>query len=179
VTAVELKLVGREFQRPPLVDLVFDVVLRNATSQPRWFLLPSAVGPGAEAVGSAGVSSAEIVRIPGAGSAVVGRFSGNAAFDAVLLPPGGELSLYDWPISLWDDPPVGEIDLDVVTAADFTIDGESARAWFGTDPLGELSAEVSRRAAVTLATRINEQLAAAPVALVDEQRERVHVTFSG
>lgn len=177
MTAVELELVERNLQRPPSVELVFDVRLRNTTTRPRWFLLPSAVGPAARCVGSAGVSSAEIVRLTGAGTAIVGRFFGNAAFDAVLLPPGGELSVYDWPLSLWDEPRVAEVDVEVVTAADFTIDGEPARTWFATEPLGPPSAEVSRRSAVTIGMHTNEGLAAVPIALVDEQRERVHITL--
>ncbi len=42
--AAEIKFREMHFRKPPLVELIFDVVLRNDRAQPRWFLLPSNLG---------------------------------------------------------------------------------------------------------------------------------------
>src|SRR4030095_23819 len=44
-SSAEIKFVEMHSRKPPLVELVFDVVLRNDRAQPRWFLLPSHMYP--------------------------------------------------------------------------------------------------------------------------------------
>src|SRR5438045_1785767 len=116
----QLTLVRRDDLRPPFAELAVDAVLHNPDPQPRWFLLPVAVGPDAREIGSSGVTGAQIVSWSGV---EVAKFSGGGAFAAVRLPAQGTLTLRAWPFTLWDDPPIDETEVEVVTAADIHIGG--------------------------------------------------------
>ncbi len=155
MTQAQFTLLRRDDLRPPFAELVFDVALTNPEPQPRWFLLPASVGPDTPAIGSAGVSSAEFVRHSGL---AVGKFSGSAPFAALLVPAGGDVSLPGWPLRLWDEPPVTEVEFDVVTAAGVRIGGKPAAEWFDGGPW------------------ISDGLAAVAVELADARRERVRVS---
>lgn len=136
MTPAELTLVRRDDLRPPFAELALDVVLRNPEPRPRWFLLPAAIGPPAQEIGSAGVTGAEIVSWSGID---VAKFSGNGAFAALRVPADGTVTLRAWPITLWDEPPVTEAEVEVVTAADIRIGGQpvserlDAGGWISTD----------------------------------------------
>src|SRR5713101_8389779 len=46
----EIKFRELRMRKPPLVELYFDVVLRNDRAEPRWFLVPSNLGTGTSAL---------------------------------------------------------------------------------------------------------------------------------
>jgi hypothetical protein len=150
LTHAELTLVRRDDLRPPFADLVVDVVLRNPAPAPRWLLLSANAGPRARPIGSAGVHSSETL-----GNVI--RFAGNAPFSAARLPAGGEISLHRWTLSLWNEPPAAEVEVEIVSAAALRIGGEPADGWL------ERGAWIS------------DGLAALPVELDDDQRERVRL----
>ena len=149
-----LTLVRRDDLRPPFAELVVDAVLENPDPQPRWFLLPAAVGPAAREIGSAGVTGAQVVSWSGTD---VAKFSGNGAFAAIRLPARGTRTLRAWPLTLWDDPPVDEAEVEVVTATDIHIGGRPVAECLESG--GWMSADMS-----TLA-----------VELADARRERLRV----
>src|SRR5260370_36977562 len=72
--------------KPPLVELYFDVVLRNDRSGPRWFLLPSNLDPESAAIGTkGGVDGVEVFAPHGAGRVIIGHFLGTGGVTAPLL----------------------------------------------------------------------------------------------
>src|SRR5438132_662426 len=102
----EIKFREMHFRKPPLVELVFDVLLRNDRAQPRWFLLPSNLGPGHASIGEkGGVDALEVFAPRGSGRVVIGHFLGTGGFQALLLPAHAEIHLRALPISYWGDVP--------------------------------------------------------------------------
>src|SRR5260370_5046154 len=74
--------------KPPLVELYFDVVLRNDRSEPRWFLLPSNLDPESPAIGAkGGVDGVEAFAPHGTGRVIMGHFLGTGGFYALPFPP--------------------------------------------------------------------------------------------
>jgi hypothetical protein len=146
--------VRRHALRPPLVALVADIALRNDGGQPRWWLVAATAGPRVAPVASAGVHSVEVA--PGDG-VVVGRFAGAAPFGALRLDAGGELTLRGWTVTVWDDPPVAEVELDVINAAEVIIGGRPVAEW------------------LERGTWAGEDLDVLEVELVDARREPVRI----
>jgi hypothetical protein len=138
----EIKFREMRMRKPPLVELYFDIVLRNDHAGPRWFLLPSNLGPGTSAlVTKGGIDSVEVFAPRGQGRVIVGHFLGTGGFQALLLPAHAEVRLRMFPISYWGDLP-DQLQVEVVTAKRLTIGGEPAAAWFGLNPTCSARADI-------------------------------------
>jgi len=157
VTLTRITLVRRDELRPPMVALVTDIDLRNDDAQPRWWLVARNAGPGTDPLGKGGVHSVEVAA---GDDVVVARFSGAAPFGALRLDAGGEVTLRDWTVTVWDDPPVSTVDVDIVNAAEVVIGGSPIAEWLdrGTWP--------------------GENLELFAVDLVDPRRETVELAAS-
>src|SRR5205807_9528699 len=132
--------------RPPLAYLSFDVVLRNDRKSPRWFLLPSNLGSGHAPIGEkGGVDNLEVYAPRGKGRVRLGRFLGTGGFQALLLPPHAEIRLRLFPISYWGETPE-RLRIEVVIARTFSIGGERAEKWFGSQPLSSVKADITENA---------------------------------
>ena len=130
-------------RKPPLAELYFDVVLRNDHPGPRWFLLPSNLGPGTSALlTKGGVDTVEVFAPHGSGRVVVGHFLGTGGFYALLLPSHAEIRLRMFPISYWGDVP-DHLQIEVVIAKGLTIGGEPVRAWFELNPTCSARADIA------------------------------------
>src|SRR5438132_3002458 len=147
--AAEIKFREMHFRKPPLVELIFDLVLRNDGKSPRWFLLPSRLGPGQASMEKGGVDTLEVFAPRGKGRAIIGRFLGTGGFQALLLPPGAEIRLRNFPISYWGELPAS-LDIEIVIARRLTIGGETAESWFGRNPLSSVTADISEEAESTM-----------------------------
>jgi hypothetical protein len=144
--AAEIKFREMHFRKPPLVELVFDVVLRNDRKSPRWFLLPSNLGPGHAPVGEkGGVDTLEVFAPRGKGRVRLGRFLGTDGFNALLLSPHAEIRLRHFPISYWGELPAN-LEIQIVIARRLTIGGEAAESWFGRNPMSSVTADISEEA---------------------------------
>jgi hypothetical protein len=142
----EMKFREMHFRKPPLVELIFDVVLRNDRAQPRWFLLPSNLGPGHSPIGEkGGIDTLEVFAPRGKGRVRLGRFLGTGGFNALFLPPHAEVRLRRFPISYWGEPPAN-LEIEIVIARRLTIGGEAAESWFGRNPLSSATADISEEA---------------------------------
>lgn len=130
--AVEAKYAGVVANKPPSATLQLDVILRNAEKTPRWFVFPSTL-PVREAAADAGVIGVEAFDASDNGHLVIGKFLGSAAFQAVLLPAGGEVSISRLGIQTWEGPTIkGPVAFEVLIAKEITVGGEPAAAWFST-----------------------------------------------
>ena len=139
----EIKFRELRMRKPPLVELYFDIVLRNDRPRQSWFLLPSNLGPGTSALLSkGGVDGVEVFAPRGRGRVVVGHFLGTGGFYALLLPAHAEVHLRMFPISYWGDLP-DQVQIEVVNAKRLTIGGEPAAAWFGLNPTSSVRADIS------------------------------------
>jgi hypothetical protein len=131
------------FRRPPLVELVFDIVLRNDRAQPRWFLLPSNLNPEKTGIPmTGGVDTLEVLAPRGKGRVIIGHFLGTGGFQALLLPAHAEIHLRALPISYWGDVPDG-LQIEVIVAKRLMIAGKSARTWFQANPMCSTKADIS------------------------------------
>jgi hypothetical protein len=140
---VEIKFRELRMRKPPLVELYFDVVLRNRRAEPRWFLLPGNLGPGTSALLTrGGVDGVEVFGPRGTGRVIVGHFLGTGGFYALLLPARSAIHLQMFPISYWGDLP-DQLEVEVVTAKRLTIGGEPASAWFGLNPTSSARANIT------------------------------------
>jgi hypothetical protein len=142
----EIKFREMHFGKPPLVNLFFDVVLRNDRNAPRWFLLPSNLGSGAASIGDkGGIDMLEVFAPPGKGRVIIGRFLGTGGFQALLLPAHAEVRLQMFPISYWGDVP-DCLQVHLVLAKGLIIGREPARKWFGIDPMSSVKADIAETA---------------------------------
>ena len=131
------------FRKPPLVDLYFDVVLRNDRGQSRWFLLPSNLNPEKTGIPTkGGVDALEVFAPHGKGRGIIGHFLGTGGFHALRLPAYSEVRLRMFPISFWGDLP-DHLQVEVVTAKRLTIDGKDAASWFKVNPTSSVRADIS------------------------------------
>lgn len=139
----EIKFRELRMRKPPLVELYFDIVLRNDRPEPRWFLLPSNLGPGTSGLlTKGGVDGVEVFGPRGKGRAVIGHFLGTGGFYALLLPARAEVRLRMFPISYWGDLP-DRLLVEGVTAKRLVIGGEPAAAWFGLNPTSSPRADIT------------------------------------
>jgi len=144
--AVEIKFREMQFRKPPLVELVFDVVLRNERAQPRWFLLPSNLNPEKTGIPiKGGVDTLEVFAPRGKGRVIIGHFLGTGGFQALLLPAHAEIHLRALPISYWGDVP-DSLQVEVIVAKRLMIAGESARTWFQVNPMCSTKADIAETA---------------------------------
>jgi len=131
------------YRTPPLVELVFDVVLRNDRAQPRWFLIPSNLNPQKTGIpSSGGVDALEVFAPTGKGRVVLGHFLGTGGFQALLLPAHAEIHLRALPISYWGDVP-DDLGVEIIVARRLMINGEPARKWFQVNPMCSTSADIT------------------------------------
>src|SRR5258707_10212096 len=125
----EIKFLGMHLRKPPLAELNFDIVLRNDHTGPRWFLLPSNLGPGTSALlTKGGVDTVEVFEPRGTGRVIVGHFLGTGGFYALLLPARSEVRLQMFPISYWGNPP-DQLHVEGFTAKSPPIGGCPGAAW--------------------------------------------------
>lgn len=142
-SVAEIKFQEMRWRKPPLVELYFDVLLRNDRAEPRWFLLPSNLGPGTSSVATkGGVDGVEVFAPRGQGRVIIGHFLGTGGFHALLLPAHAALRLRMFSISFWGDLP-DQLQVEVVTAKHLTIGGEPAAAWFGLNPACSARADIA------------------------------------
>jgi hypothetical protein len=142
----EIKFVEMHFRKPPLVELIFDVVLRNDRARPRWFLLPSHLYPEKPGIPEkGGVDTLEVFAPHGKGRVIIGHFLGTGGFQALLLPAHAEIHLRALPISYWGDVP-DHLQVEIVTAKRLTVGGKDAATWFKLNPTSSVKADISENA---------------------------------
>ena len=143
---VEIKFLEMRSARPPLNYLYFDVLLRNEAESPRWFLLPSNVGPGRASIGKGGgIDALEVYAPQGKGRVILCRFLGTGGFQALLLPPRAEIRLSRFPVSHWGDLPKS-LEIEVVIVNRLTIGDETAESWVGPKLTSSVHAEITEDA---------------------------------
>jgi hypothetical protein len=141
--AAEMTFREMRFRKPPLVELYFDVVLRNDRSEPRWFLLPSNLGPEPTSIAAkGGVDGVEVFASRGKARVIVGHFLGTGGFYALLLPARAEVRLRSFPISYWGDLPE-HLQVEIAVAKRLTIGSEPAKVWFGVNPMSRARADIA------------------------------------
>lgn len=141
--ASEMTFREMRYRKPPLVEVYFDVVLRNDRGQSRWFLLPSNLYPERPGIPTkGGVDTLQVFAANGKGRVIVGHFLGTGGFHALLLPGHAEVRLRMFPISYWGDLP-DLLQVEIVTAKRLTIDGKDAATWFGVNPTSSVRADIS------------------------------------
>jgi hypothetical protein len=172
---VEITLVNKRYQRPPLVRLLVNVVLRNRASEARWFILPSHLNlpPGK------GVDGVEVYHLKGRGKVVLGRFLGTDGFQALLLPANAEVTLRDLPMAYWGDLPKEAVVLEVAIAKQLIVGNEPMPIWFGGNPISDAQAEVSMAQQDKLSSRFTSDRREVPVSIVAAQRIKVKVSLTG
>jgi hypothetical protein len=139
----EIKFREMHFRKPPLVELVFDVVLRNDRAQPRWFILPSHIYPDKPQIPEkGGVDVLEVFAPHGKGRVIIGRFLGTGGFQVLLLPAHSQIHLRSLPISYWGDVP-DTMQVEIMTATRLMIDGKDAASWFNVNPSSSVRADIS------------------------------------
>ena len=144
--AAEIEFREMRLRKPPLAELYFDVRLRNDAAAARWFLLPSNLGSATASIGAkGGVDTLEVFAPRGQGRVIIGHFLGTGGFQALLLPPHAEVRLRLFPISYWGETPE-HLRIEVVIARTFSIGGERAEKWFGSQPLSSVKADITENA---------------------------------
>ena len=168
--AAQIEFREMHFRKPPLVELIFDVVLRNDRAQPRWFILPSNLNPAKPGIPmTGGVDTLEVLAPRGKGRVIIGHFLGTGGFQALLLPAHAEIHLRALPISYWGDVP-DRVPVEVIVAKRLSLAGESVRTWFQVNPMCSTKADISETANGQTAlphsrhTRDNKEV----TALIDE-----------
>src|SRR3989449_3640690 len=147
--AAEMEFREMRLRKPPLAELYFDIKLRNDGAAARWFLLPSNLGSANTSIGAkGGVDTLEVFAPRGHGRVIIGHFLGTGGFQALLLPPRAEVRLRRFKISYWGDPPA-DLQIEVAMAKTFSIGGESAEKWFGSQPLSSVKADITENAKST------------------------------
>ena len=137
--SVELVFVESLAKKGAPKTLLFDVTLRNARTDPRWFILPAVVHPQEKMVKS-GVDGVELWTLSGGGRALVGKFTGKGAFHAVLLPPGAEVKVEKLPIECqYATVKECAVPIEAIVAQKMTIGGEPAEKWLGDKPQSDAS----------------------------------------
>jgi hypothetical protein len=149
-------------------------VLRNAGEGDRWFVLPNTLRSPAEAEGG-GVFAVEAYAAGGRGRVVVCRFLGTGDFQALLLPPGAEIKIRRFPISIWSDPPEGSVAIRVIIAGRVTIAGEDALDWMGINPLCDRQADVNAEERRMLGAKYSPDYREVPAAVDEERRIELQV----
>ncbi len=139
----EIKFKELHFRKPPLVEMVFDVTLRNSQPEPRWFLLPTNIHPKKKWTPTeGGVDALEVFAPQGTGRVFLARFLGTGGFQSLLLPAHSEIRLRQLPISYWGDPP-NDLRIPILVVRDFKIGNAPSETWFTADPTCSTSADIS------------------------------------
>jgi hypothetical protein len=110
---------GRHRLRPPRLVLRFDVTLRNPAAEALWAILADSLPAAPEPVRALSVDAYEL---GGDGRAVLLHALAEHGLYAVLMPPGGEVTLAGLPLGMWTEP--GEaVEIGVVLAPALTVGG--------------------------------------------------------
>jgi hypothetical protein len=129
--SVELVFVESLAKKGAPKTLLFDVTLRNARTDPRWFILPASVHPQEKMVKS-GVDGVELWTLSGSGRALVGKFTGKGAFHAVLLPAGAEVKVEKLPIECqYATVKECAVPIEAIVAHKLSVGGEAGEKWLG------------------------------------------------
>ena len=176
---VQIRFVEMKFRKPPLVDLYFDVTLRNNSSEPKWFLLPSNLGQNNQLDPSrGGVDAVEVFAPKSKDRVLIGHFLGTGGFHALHLASGAEVRLRNFAISFWGDPPYN-LEVSVIIAKQLSIGGELAGTWFGVDPLISGKADTSENGeGQTRAVHSKRTPDSREVATLIEEASRVELTVA-
>jgi hypothetical protein len=160
--------------------LFFDVTLYNKLAEPRWFLLPDKITP--NQAQPYAVATLEVYKLGDQGEVVVGHFSGSRGFQALLLPPGGQVQLQRFPIPLWGKPPASVM-IEVVNARSLTVGDEPAEAWFGMNPMSTGQVTVLAEALATqrdvILARHTPDRSEVTVTVVADSRIQLQVDLGG
>lgn len=172
--AVEMRLVGKQYERPPLLRLTFDVVLRNRSIVPQWFFLPDRIALPALPV-KVGIDGVEVYALGGKGRVVVARFGGTGRFQAILLPANAEARLRDLPVTFRGELPKTTLLVEVCIAKDFTLGGHTAADWLGINPLSAANSDVSVENRESLFSKDTPGLTEVPVLMVGARKIELQV----
>ncbi|AFZ25798.1 hypothetical protein Cylst_3674 [Cylindrospermum stagnale PCC 7417] len=104
---------------------------------------------------------------------------GTGRFQAFLLNAGAKLRIRRLPITLWEEKIVDQVHIEVVVASQLTINGEPAEAWFSTNPMSDLQADVIADQSKRLASRSTGNFKELPVSVVEKERFNVEVILFG
>jgi hypothetical protein len=178
---VEIKFVKMLWRKPPKKELLMDVTLNNHYNQPCWFLLPGKVH-GEDSLntplGQSSFFQVETFEIVGKGRVIIGRFAGDNSPQILLLPPGAKLKIRQLPIAYWNsDIRKQKVSVEVVIADQVNIDGESAQAWFKTNPMSDVQADVNadQRKSLGLKSPPGEFMTTVPISIVEKERFTLEV----
>jgi hypothetical protein len=139
---ITLRFDGRQRSKPPLTSLLFDAELRNDAAEPRWFVLPTALG--AVSGEEPGVHSLIAWQLAGSGRVVLGELHGTWQRQCLLLPAGARLTLRRLPVLAWEeDQDLVRAEVRACTLRALWIAGEPAATWFGVDPLCDPDGEAA------------------------------------
>lgn len=126
--SVQLHVVGEVPRKPPLIELLVDVVVLNHASEPRWVLLPRRAG---DRPGEGGVDVLEVEKW---GDVIVSSWLGTGGFRAIRIGADGDVRLQKMPVQWWrhDDDPMPALEFRAVR--ELLIDGRPAESWLSSDP---------------------------------------------
>lgn len=172
---VEINFVDIGFRKSPMTKLLMDVTLHNHYNQPYWFLLPADIGSSMPQQN--GVSDVEVLKLGGKGRVVLSLFVGSANYQAFLLPAGAKLKIRRLPITLWEENFLDkeQVEVEVVIASQVTINGEPAQAWFGSNSMSDIEADVTADESQRIGSRSTGNAKEVPISVFDKKRFKVVV----
>ena len=145
---VTIAATGERFGRPPLIRLLVTVTAINSSSETRWILISSALGPGGR---GGGVDKVERLSV---GGITIGRFLGTGGFYAMALRPGARLTIKNLEIAWWNDPEASTPPpIDVRIAGDVTLGGAAIATWFEADASVAGNVEIDAALAIHTSSR--------------------------
>lgn len=119
---VTLRLTDIGHQRPEMLRLECELVVRNQSPRPRWLVVPDVL-PHATVFA---VDEVAAFRLEGRVPAL--HCGGPAGCFALLVPPGGALRATDLPLSWWGDLPE-TFTVEVALADSIVIEGREPAGW--------------------------------------------------
>jgi hypothetical protein len=150
----QIRFCGEKPSKPPLKRLFFNVILRNRSDHPRWFLLPAGLyaepnGPSAEGL----VDVVEVRAVAPPANVKIATFMGSTrlqpesagGFQALLLPARAVINLSNLQIRFWGET-TGLVPVTLVMADQLTVAGVPAAEWLGRDLLTDAHANVEDNA---------------------------------
>jgi hypothetical protein len=177
--SVEIKFIDMIGRKPPMTELLVDVTLHNHYDQPCWFLLPDDIPDESNyvAIGQGSVLGVSVYQPVGKGRVIFGNLVGSANSQAFLLPAGAKLKIRRLPITLWgrENALKDQVEIEVVIASQLTINGEPAEAWFGTNPMSDLQADVTVDKTSRLDSRNTDNFKEVPISITEKERFKVVV----
>ncbi len=162
-------------ERPPMVRAYFNVTLHQSQAQPMWYLLPSS----RELAESFSGHTLNVYHLDG--QVVIGHLGGTNGFRILRLPPNAQVTLKNYPVQFWGDPPAN-YDFEVISAREVLIDGESIEGWFGIEavnkPNAVVNAEPLSNQREVIKTRSTPTMKEANVTLEYVERSSVSVAIT-